>query len=176
MSAVRESVVTLRIYGDDLVPDEITWLLGVSPTHSVAKGQEIVGRKTGQVRVAKSGMGQLCASDREPENIDGQIREIFTQITADVAVWQNISKKYRVNLFCGLFMTETNDGLSISPQSMAVLSERGIELWFDIYAPEKDLLPTDLCPCESGKIFSECCGKDSNPGVKNDLDSLTPSS
>ena len=82
-------------------------------------------------------MWRLCASDREPEDIDGQIREIFSQISADVAVWQNLSKKYRVNLFCGVFMTETNDGSSISPKSMATLADRGIELWFDIYAPDK---------------------------------------
>ena len=138
MSAVETSVVTLRIYGDDLVPQDITKLLGVSPTHAETKGQEIVGRKTGKVRIAKSGMWRLCASDRKPADIDGQIREIFSQIDADVTVWQSLTKKYRVNLFCGLFMSETNDGLGISPQSLAVLAERGIELWFDIYAPTDD--------------------------------------
>jgi hypothetical protein len=35
-------------------------------------------------------------------------------------------------------MSETNDGLSVSPQSMATLAERGVELWFDIYAPIND--------------------------------------
>jgi hypothetical protein len=157
MSAIHHSIVTLRIYGDDLVPQDITKMLGALPTHSVAKGQEIVGRKTGKVRVAKTGMWRLCASDREPEDIDGQIREIFSQITADIAVWQSITKKYRANLFCGAFMSETNDGLSISPQSMAVLAERGIELWFEIYAPLQDIAPTDLCPCKSGKTYEECC-------------------
>jgi ribosomal protein L19 len=138
MSAVDHSIVALRIYGDDLVPQDITKMLGVSPTHAETKGQEIVGRKTGRVRVAKSGMWRLSASDRKPEDIDSQIREIFSQVPADVAVWQSITKKYRVNLFCGVFMSETNDGLSVSPQSMATLAERGVELWFDIYAPIND--------------------------------------
>jgi hypothetical protein len=160
MSGVHHSIVTLRIYGDDLIPQEITKLLGASPTHGVVKGQDkvsektgkvIVNRKTGKAIVAKSGMWRLSASDREPEDIDGQIREIFTKISADVGVWQSITKKYRANLFCGLFMSETNDGLSISPQSMALLAERGIDLWFDIYAPLQDIGPTDLCPCRSGK-------------------------
>ncbi len=136
MSAVERSVVTLRIYGDDLIPQDITEILGVSPTHAETKGQEIVGRKTGKVRVAKSGMWRLCALDRQPEDLDGQIREIFSQIPAEIAVWQSITKKYRTNLFCGLFMSETNDGLSISAQSLAFLAERGVELWFDIYAPD----------------------------------------
>jgi ribosomal protein L19 len=135
MSAVKTSTVTLRIYGDDLVPQEITKMLGASPTHPKIKGEKTVGRKTGKTYIAKSGIWQLGASDREPEDIDGQIREIFSQVSADVSVWRSITKKYRVNLFCGLFMSETNDGLSISPQSLAVLAERGIELWFDIYTP-----------------------------------------
>ena len=158
MSAIHHSIVTLRIYGDDLVPQDITKMLGVSPTHSAIKGQQTsVSPTTGKVAFAKAGMWRLCASDREPEDIDGQIREIFSQITANVAVWQSITKKYRANLFCGVFMSETNDGLSIPPQSMAVLAERGIELWFDIYAPLQDIAPTDLCPCKSGKTYEECC-------------------
>ena len=135
MSAVKTSTVTLRIYGDDLVPQEITKMLGVSPSRAKIKGEKTVGRKTGKTYIAKSGMWQLGAPDREPEDIDGQIREMFSQVSADVSVWRGITKKYRVNLFCGLFMSETNDGLSISPQSLALLAERGIELWFDIYAP-----------------------------------------
>ena len=141
MSAIHHSIVTLRIYGDDLVPQDITRMLGAQPSHACTKGEmgkKMAGLKVGDLRVAKTGMWRLCASNREPEDIDGQIREIFSQISADVAVWQNLTKNYQVNLFCGLFMTKTNDGLSISPQSMAVLAERGIELWFDIYAPDED--------------------------------------
>jgi Domain of unknown function (DUF4279) len=137
MSAVERSVVTLRICGDDLDPHDITEKLGVPPTRAETKGQEIIGRKTGTARVAKSGVWRLCASDRQPEDIDGQIREIFSQASADIAVWQSITKKYHADLFCGLFMSETNDGLSISPHSMAILAERGVELWFDIYAPDE---------------------------------------
>jgi ribosomal protein L19 len=140
MSAIHHSIVTLRLYGDDLVPEEITRLLGARPTNACMKGEgkQRVGIKVGDERIAKTGMWRLCASDREPEDIDGQIREIFSQISGDVAVWQDLTKKYRVNLFCGLFMTQTNDGLSISPESMAILAERGIELWFDLYAPDKN--------------------------------------
>ena len=138
MAQLQKSVVTLRIYSDDLVPQQITELLGVSPTHAKSKGEKTVGSKTGKEYIAKSGIWRICASDREPGDLDGQIREILSQVTADRSVWQSITTKYRVNLFCGLFMNETNDGVAISPQSLAALGERGIELWFDIYAPLDD--------------------------------------
>ena len=65
MAQVQKSSVTLRIGGDDLIPHEITKLLGAQPTAAQSKGDEIVGRKTGSVRVAKMGMWRLEAKDRE---------------------------------------------------------------------------------------------------------------
>jgi hypothetical protein len=138
MAQLNKSTVTLRISGDELVPDEITRLLGVSPTHGETKGQEIVGPKTGRVRIAKRGMWRLCASDREPENMDGQIHEILSRMTDDLVVWRSITARYDVDLFCGLFMRVGNEGLTISAASLAALGARGIEMGLDIYAGDDD--------------------------------------
>ena len=133
MAQLHKSVATLRICGDDLNPDEITHLLGTSPSQAERKGDKIVGRKTGHVRIVKSGMWRLRASDCEPENLDGQIRELLNKTNRDLSVWQKLSSRYQIDLFCGLFMSESNEGLSISHQSLAALGERGIEIGFDIY-------------------------------------------
>ncbi|MCL2871641.1 MAG: DUF4279 domain-containing protein [Betaproteobacteria bacterium] len=133
MAQLHKSVVTLRIAGGDLVPDEITKQLGASPTHAQAKGDKIVNKNTGNVRIAKFGMWRLCASDREPEDMDGQIDEILSQMTGDLATWQSIAKQYHLDLFCGLFMRVSNEGLSISAASLEALGARGIELQLDIY-------------------------------------------
>jgi hypothetical protein len=134
MAHLQKSVVTLRISGDDLIPEEITTLLGASPTHAQIKGQEIVGRKTGKVRIAKSGLWRLCASDRKPEDMDGQIQEILNQMTSDLTIWQNIAKRFKIDLFCGLFLGSSNEGMMLSPQSLSALGVRGIELGLDIYS------------------------------------------
>jgi hypothetical protein len=162
MSAVHHSIVTLRIYGDGLVPQDITKMLGAPSTRVKIKDAS-VGSKTGKI---KPPMWRFIASDREPEDIDGQIQEIFGQLSTDVSVWQSITKKYHVNLSCGLFMSKTNDGLSISPQSLVTLTERGIELWFDIYAPLRDVAPTNLCPCNSGKTYAECCAPKTSASIQ----------
>jgi hypothetical protein len=138
MAQLQKSAVTLRIMGDDLIPDEITKLLGASPTHAQTKGDKIVGKKTGHVRIAKSGMWRFCASDRTPEDMDGQIQEILSQMTGDLTIWQSVTKKYHADLFCGLFMRESNEGLTISSQSLATLGARGIEMGLDIYAGDDD--------------------------------------
>ena len=103
MGAVRKSVATLRIVGDDLVPEEISRRL-VVPTH-------------------------------EPGNLDMQIRELLDKVTSDLEVWRDLVHTYRVDLFCGLFMESGNDGVTLSPTSLAALGQRGIELQLDIYGP-----------------------------------------
>jgi hypothetical protein len=48
-----------------MIPDEISAALGHAPDWSQVKGQELVGKATGKVRIAKFGMWKLCAPDAE---------------------------------------------------------------------------------------------------------------
>jgi hypothetical protein len=123
--------------GDELDPAEITKLLGTEPTHAEKKGDKIVGKKTGTVRIVKAGSWRLTADDREPEDLDGQIQEILSKTTQNFAVWQDLGKRFEIDLFCGLFMNGTNEGLSISATSLKALGDRGIEIGLDIYGGRK---------------------------------------
>ena len=134
MAHVQRSLATLRICSDDLIPDEISRLLGATPTHSHEKGERIVGRKTGHVWIANIGMWRLCATDREPEDVDGQIQEILSQTTSDLAVWRSIAEKHEMDLFCGIFLGVGNEGMTLSARSLSALGERGIEISLDIYS------------------------------------------
>jgi hypothetical protein len=132
MAELAKSVATLRFFGDDLVPETISGLLGARPTESCCKGQEIVGRNTGAVRIAKTGSWRLSAVDREPEDLEAQIFEILDQLTQDLDAWQALSR-YKPDLFCGLFMANGNDGLPLSERALLALGQRGIALALDIY-------------------------------------------
>ena len=137
MAHLSRSVATLRISGDDLSPDAITKILGCQPTHGQIKGEVIVGKKTGRERIVKIGMWSLSASDSEPENIDAQVSEILAKLTDDLVAWKKLSEKHDIDLFCGLFMEASNEGLSISPATLNSLGARGIELALDIYGPDE---------------------------------------
>ena len=138
MAHLQRSVVTLRICGDDLVPEAITASLGNQPTFSQTKGDEIVGKSSGKVRIAKAGMWRLCATTCEPEDIDGQVRELLSKLTDDLRVWREIQENCQLDLFCGLFMGSGNEGVLISPQTLVALGERGIQLGLDIYDSDND--------------------------------------
>ncbi|MDR6674378.1 DUF4279 domain-containing protein [Xanthomonas sp. 1678] len=132
MGEIDHSVATLRFFGDDLVPDELTALLGASPTVSHRKGQELIGSNTGMVRVAKTGSWRLSAARREPEDLEAQTWEILGQLTQDLRAWDSLAR-YQPDLFCGLFMGSSNDGLPLSAKALLALGQRGVALGLDIY-------------------------------------------
>jgi len=73
MALLSGSAASLRFFGDDLDPDELTKMLGGQPTKSEEKGDEFVGKVTGQKRIAQCGGWWLSAERREPGDFDAQI-------------------------------------------------------------------------------------------------------
>ncbi|HGM7319353.1 TPA: DUF4279 domain-containing protein [Stenotrophomonas maltophilia] len=138
MAAFDHSLVALRFFGDDLLPDEISALLGATPTVSHHKGQDLKGSQSGTVRIARTGSWRLSAPRREPEDLEAQIFEILDQLTGDLAIWESLAR-FRPDLFCGLFMGSGNDGVSLSPRTLLALGQRGIELGLDIYDAEEEV-------------------------------------
>ena len=138
MPHLQQSLVTLRIWGDDLVPDDISARLGGAPTFAHVKGDPVTGVPSDHVRIAQTGSWHLRANDCEPEDIDSQVRDLLAGLTNDLAVWRKLRETFGVDLFCGLFMGHGNEGLSISPGTLVALGVRGIELSLDIYAPRME--------------------------------------
>jgi hypothetical protein len=136
MGALEQSRAALRFFGDDLVPADVSSLLGATPTDSEAKGQERVDR-TGIVRIAKTGSWRLVAEHREPEDLESQVFDLLDRLTDDLSIWASLDR-YTPDLFCGLFMGSSNDGLSLSAKTLLALGQRGIALDLDIYDFDDD--------------------------------------
>jgi hypothetical protein len=103
-------------------------------------------------------MWLLEAPRREPEDLNAQVAEILSRLSQDIEVWKALTQEFELDLYCGLFMGSTNDGLCLSASTLAALGERGIELAIEVYAPISEVASTALCPCKSGKSYEECCG------------------
>jgi hypothetical protein len=133
MTQLHASAAALQIIGDTLEPDEITQLLGCSPTDSYRKG-ELLRTPSGRELTAQSGQWTLNARESEPGNLNGQITEILDQLRGDFSAWDIIGKKFQARIYCGLFTREWNESIEISPGTLACLSSRGIELTLELYA------------------------------------------
>jgi hypothetical protein len=138
MSAFQTASATLRFFGDSLDPDSITKRLGCSPSNSARIGEEIVGKKTGQRLSAKTGRWLLSVPDTEPANLDMQIQDLLAQVTSDLHVWRELTSQYSADLYCGLFMASSNDGVSLSASTLHALGSRGLEICLDVYDPSEN--------------------------------------
>lgn len=134
MAAIAQTTACLRLFGDDLNPDDVTQVMGVAATKSCRKGDVRSGSSDRQY-IEKSGSWRFEVAEQKPGNLDAQIQQILTSLTADMSVWSDLSMRYRIDIFCGLFMNEGNEGLDISPETLHAMGQRGIALWLDIYDP-----------------------------------------
>lgn len=60
--------------------------------------------------------------------------------SSDLSLEQRISlaARFESDIFCGWFMRDTNEGISVSPRTTRMLAERNIKLSVDIHAPLAD--------------------------------------
>jgi hypothetical protein len=137
MRALDHSIATLRLFGDDLIPEEIAALLGAPATEACAKGKSIASRSTGNVRIAKTGSWRLRATRQEPEDLERQIFEVLDSLSNDLEVWRSLSR-FEPHFFCGIFMRSSNDGMNLSAKALLALGQRGIGLALDIYDATDD--------------------------------------
>jgi hypothetical protein len=43
-------------------------------------------------------------------------------------VWASFARKFEMDIFCGAFMQESNEGIVVSPKTLLMLGERNIAL------------------------------------------------
>ena len=127
---VDRSKVSLRIFGDNLNPDEISELLKSKPSASWKKGDVIKG-----TTIARTGRWSLDSNLSDEMDLEEKVWDILKRLSSDEKVWHSITTKHNVDLFCGVFLETDNRGFGLSVSLMRELSRLGIEIGFDIYGP-----------------------------------------
>lgn len=139
MSLLDHTLACLRIWGDELVPEEVSGLLGALPSRSCIKGETTwTCSRTGAQRIAKTGSWRLEVREQNPGDLNAQIDELFALLSDDPEIWAQLQSRFELDLFCGLFMGSSNDSEAISPRNLRLLGERGIELRLEIYSALED--------------------------------------
>lgn len=133
MGKLESSQASIGFYGDDLDPSEITLALG-KPTVGVGKGEPWVN-EYGREITAKTGSWRLVAKPGEPAELDWQINDLLSRLNDDLGAWRSLAGRYRGRVFCGLFLASQNDGLTLRPETLVRIGERGLVIDLDIYGP-----------------------------------------
>ena len=135
MTILHKSAASLGFYGDDLDPAKITALLGGEPSAGVRKGG-IWLTSLGAEKVAHTGSWRLIADRCEPANLDLQISWLLNGLTNELGAWRSLSERYRGRIFCGLFLASGNEGLTLQPETLVRVGERGLLIDLDIYGQD----------------------------------------
>jgi hypothetical protein len=137
MPALDKGVAALRIFGDDLDPEELSGFFGCAYTDGWVKGYEF-STSSGAVIIKKTGGWILEAEPTDSADFDGQISALLGSINISLDDWTSVAGRFEMNIFCGWFMRESIEGVTISPRTLRMLGDRNISLSVDIYAPSDD--------------------------------------
>ncbi len=135
-------VVTLRLNGESLDPDEVTRLLCCQPTFAIRKGD--VFPKGRYRRIAETGMWRLEGDRPDSEDLEVQVQYLLGRVTSDESVWEDLARRFSVDLFCGVFLEAWNRGFELSAPLLSELSRRKLMIGFDVYSHSPD-------PCAEGE-------------------------
>ena len=132
MSSLHKSAASIGFYGDNLDPEGVSAALGCQPTVAVRKGGTWLTAHSTE-KLARIGSWRIETARREPADLDGEIVDLLGRLTADLSVWRALSNRYDAKAFCGLFLVEDNEGMSLAPATLSMLGDRGLTLDLDIY-------------------------------------------
>ena len=128
---IDKSTVSLRFFGDNLCVEEVTQLLNCSPSMAYQKGDFLNNQ------IAKKG-AWLLQVKKSKKSLEHQISELLNQLSEDLEVWQELTTKYKADLFCGLWLNGWNRGTDFSAKILKQISERGLKLDLDIYCMDDE--------------------------------------
>lgn len=137
MSEIYKTAAIVGFYGDELDPDEITKHLECVPTIGVKKG-DTWRTSLNTEKVAHTGSWRLKADRRVPGDLDRQINQLLDRATEDLTAWSVFASRFRAVVFCGLFLKNGNEGLSLRPETLLRIGARGLVLDLDIYSEADD--------------------------------------
>lgn len=106
----------------------MTSKLGVEPTQAHRKG-EAVGKRS----PAQTGVWSLSDTN-ETGSLEDKLLHLLSRIRIDEQDWLVVTRKWQVRALCGVFMDDWNEGTVISPDVLAELARRRIQLDLDVYS------------------------------------------
>lgn len=129
---IEKYKVTLRVFGGDgFDPNYVTKVLGCRPTMAEVKGQRIV-TPSGTRTAAESRWSLTVESDHRDE-VEQGVTALLNRLPTNLELWRELTQRYYIDIYCGLFLRTSKRGFGISPQLSRMLADRNVGIGFDLY-------------------------------------------
>jgi len=127
-----EFSVGINFYSENLDREEITDLLGVHPTKSWNPGEMHKIGNGRRSRITDWGKWYL-STKRDSVDVNEKLISLIESMTKDLEAWKHLTDKYESWVDVAGYMDNWNRGFRFKPEVMKALSERNLEVVFDIY-------------------------------------------
>ena len=130
---IDDASASLNIYGENLEPEEITRMLGLSPTHSHRRGER---RRPDGPQFSTGAWLHRVDSDVAPDAPDRALGSLLDRLPSDRSLWIGITQRYEVRIFFRIGFEGWNKGFTLSAHNIQRTADLGVRLDFDLYASE----------------------------------------
>lgn len=134
---LEQSSLGINFYSEHLDKDEITELIGIQPTKSWNPNERHRMGNRGLYRMTNWGKWYFH-TERDSRDINIKIDELLSKLTPNLNIWNKLTSKYEVWMDVAGYMNNWNRGFKLSPESMRMLSDRNLDIFFDLYFEEQD--------------------------------------
>lgn len=131
---------SLSVTDEELVPEQITNLLGVQPTESQTKNIPLL-RADGSVRrIPRFGRWSriLKAEQTDEWDVAEVVRMLFSGLPDSQDTWHQIAKKGKVCISLGLSVSTGSQDFAFDSDLIKMLADRSAAVWFDVYRETED--------------------------------------
>ena len=122
--------VSLRIMGQELVPCEVTKLLGCEPDEAFTKGHLLSERSGAR---ARQGLWSVTSREAGGEGLSANICRLLARTTSDPGIWRSLTRTFECDVLVGGWASTENPMMSLSREALSALVARELSLEFDLY-------------------------------------------
>lgn len=131
--------VEFRIAGVDLVPDDITQEIGLTPWHTRSPGEMRSASGTFETGLwSFSGVGEDAIRVREWENLEDGLLNLLPHLMDRRQVISSYASRYEVFWWCAHFQGSFDGGPTFSPSALRALADLGASLSITNYLPSEE--------------------------------------
>jgi hypothetical protein len=124
---------SLRLYGDDLVPDDVSRLMNLQPTDAAPKGFRTPAPR-GKVRLAPTGRWILSTEDQICSTVvEDHLEWLLDRLDAAGVKPLDLPGVSHADIFCYWLSATGHGGPVVSPDVLGRLAGYRLLLGFDIY-------------------------------------------
>src|ERR1035441_6328213 len=129
---IEKYKITLRVFGGNgFDPDYLTKTLGCRPTVAEVKGQRVV--TPSGTRTAAENRWSLTVESGRDDQIERGITTLLNRLPTSLELWRDLTRRYYIDIYCGLFLKTSNRVLELSPQLSRMLAARNMGIGFNLY-------------------------------------------